>query len=101
MEKRLEELVERGVSALETLAKDPVVEIEAGPPVCPACGVFNPEISVRERDGSGPMFEYLIRAGCNSCGQSFYALPQVWQTFMRREEVEAELLQRRENVVRT
>lgn len=97
MDSKLEGLVERGVQALEALAKDPVIEIEAGPPVCPACGVFNPTISTDDQKGSGPMFEFLIQASCNSCGQRFYALPQVWQMFLRREEVEAELQQRRGN----
>lgn len=97
MEKRLEELVERGVQALEALAKDPVVEIEAGPPVCPACGVFNPEISINETNSKGPLFEYVLIPVCNSCNTRFYAVPQTWHMFMRREEVQAQMEERRGN----
>jgi hypothetical protein len=94
---RYEELLERCAVALEHLAKDPVVEIEAGPPVCPACGLFNPEISVQEKAAHGPIFEYMLQATCISCGQRFYAVPEVWRMFLRREEVELEMQERRGN----
>jgi NMD protein affecting ribosome stability and mRNA decay len=97
MEERVTELLERIAVGVEHLAEDPVVEIEAGPPVCPHCGRFNPEISVREVEAQGPIFEYVLVAHCNNCGQKFYAVPQTWVMFTRREEVEAEMNERRGN----
>lgn len=95
---RLEELLERIANGVERLAEDPVVEIETGPPVCPACGRFNPVISVRENEAQGPISEYLLHCSCNSCGQRFYALPVMWQMFNTRQEIEAALQERREHV---
>jgi hypothetical protein len=95
MEKRVEELLVRGVEAMEALAKDPVIEIEAGPPVCPACGLFNPTVSIAEKASSGPLFEFVLLATCNSCGNRIYAVPQVWQMFTHRDEVRAHLEERR------
>jgi hypothetical protein len=92
----MEELLERAVSALERLAQDPIVEIEAGPPVCPACGAFNPQVTITEGEATGPMFEYFAQVTCNSCQQRFYALPDVWRMFLRREELTQEILERRE-----
>jgi hypothetical protein len=94
---RAEELLERIAVGVEQLAKDPVVEIEAGPPVCPACGFFNPVISVRESEAQGPIFEYVLQAICNNCGTRFYALPMAWHMFVHRGEVEAEIQERRGN----
>jgi hypothetical protein len=97
MEERAMELLERIAVGVEHLAEDPVVEIEAGPPVCPACGRFNPEISVREQESHGPMFEFVLVAHCTHCTQKFYAVPTAWRNYVRREEVEAEMMERRGN----
>jgi hypothetical protein len=92
---RLMELLERGVNAVEHLANDPVIEIEAGPPVCPACGVFNPEIVIREKEGRGKIFEFVLEARCLSCGQKFYGIPETWRMFSTRSEVENEINERK------
>jgi hypothetical protein len=96
MEDRIEELAVRAVEAIERLAADPIVEIEAGPPVCPACGRFNPEITVRERNSSGPIFGFILEAVCNSCGVKFYAVPETWHMYLRREELALEMQERAE-----
>jgi hypothetical protein len=90
-----EELAERGVKALEALAKDPIVEIEAGPPICPACGYFNPVVSVSESNTQGAIFEFVLLATCTHCGVKFYAVPETWRMYLRREEVEMEMQERR------
>ena len=38
MEKRAEELLNRAVVALESLANEPELEIPTSPPICPYCG---------------------------------------------------------------
>lgn len=96
MDEKLEAVLERIAVGVERLAEDPVVEIEAAPPACPACGRFNPEITVKESEGSGPMMEFLLQTGCNNCGQAFYAMPISWRIMTTRGQVEQELNERRE-----
>jgi hypothetical protein len=94
-ERTLHNFIERGVVALERMAEDPVVEMEAGPPVCPHCSAFNPEIAVREEEARGPISGYIVNARCLSCGQEFYAVPHTWRMFTQRAEVEEEMEARR------
>jgi len=68
-------LAERATLALEELAKDPVIQVETSPPVCPHCGQMNPVVKVRESEAEGPLAEFIIRATCLQCGAEFYALP--------------------------
>jgi len=89
-------LMERGVKALEKLAEDPVIQIEGGPPVCPHCNTLNPQVSVHENDGEGPLALFLLDPKCENCGKTFYAVPLEWAIFEAREEAEQEINQRAE-----
>ncbi len=92
---RLLELAEKGVEALERLAQDPVIEIEAAPPICPHCGKFNPNVSVDEGT-DGPIADCVIPVTCGDCGQSFYAMPITWHMHPTLSSVRLELEERAE-----
>ena len=91
---RLIEVAERVAGGIERLAEDPIVEIEAGPPTCPHCQKFNPEVEVRETQGSGPLFEFFITAICLECRQTFYVLPLQYSTHPNIESLTQEINER-------
>jgi hypothetical protein len=84
---KLEGLIERGVSALERLAQDPVIEMETGPPVCPNCEKKNPKVRVSESEADGPLAEFVIKAFCMNCNKPFYAIPLQWICVLTVSEV--------------
>lgn len=88
------ELLQRGVAALEHLAQDPIVEIEAGPPICPHCSRFNPEVEVNAEQGRGPLHEFFIHARCLSCQREIYALPLVWSLHTNQDTLTEEIAER-------
>ena|SRR5215510_10428706 len=90
-ERTIEGLLERGVSALEKLAEDPLLNMEAGPPFCPHCKAHDPEVGIREAEARGPLSQYVVYAKCGSCDEEFYAAPYVWQIYPNRPDVEKEL----------
>lgn len=60
--------LERIADALEKLASDPEIEIEAGPPICPTCGKFDPEIMLDPTEAaSGPLSQVIVTGTCNNC----------------------------------
>lgn len=77
-EKVLQEFLERGVTALEALAQDPVIQMETGPPVCPHCGRENPIVRVEESTATGLLAEIVIQGHCQHCNQVFYGIPLQW-----------------------
>lgn len=81
---------------MERLAEDPVVELETGPPVCPHCERVNPEIRVQEKETTGAMAEFLIRAHCQHCNNLFYGLPIHWLNFRDVDEVRIAIAERME-----
>lgn len=93
--RRQEEMLERAVTALERLAQDPVIEIEAAPPACPHCGQFNPTVTV-EKDTDGPLGECVLQARCGSCGRGFFALPITWEMAISPDEVRQAMAERAE-----
>jgi len=89
VEKRTEELIERGVAALEKLASDEIeFQVETKPPVCPHCNVINPKIRV-ETTGSGPMVEFFIEAHCLHCHKVFYVVPLHYECLKTTMDVRA------------
>jgi hypothetical protein len=63
----------RIAEALEKLASDPEVEIEAGPPICPSCGAFDPEIVLPDQESArGLMSEVIVQATCGLCKAEIY-----------------------------
>lgn len=76
MERRVEELIERGVAALEKLADDEIqIQVETKPPVCPHCETVNPNVRIEEATGQGPMIEHFTICHCLHCNKVFYAIP--------------------------
>jgi len=96
MEKRAEELVERAVVALETLATEPEFEIPASPPLCPHCGVMNPTVVSQESEGQGKMSEIFLELACTHCNGKFLVVPQGWVNFESVNELR-EFFERAEN----
>jgi hypothetical protein len=89
MPDRMEELVERGVAALEKLADDEIqLQVETKPPICPHCNTINPNIRV-EINGTGTLVEFFIQAHCLACNNVFYVLPFQWDTVKTVDEVRA------------
>lgn len=69
---RIDPLV-RIAEALEKLASDPEIEIEVGPPLCPHCGAFDPEIVLPEQESArGLMSQIITEATCGSCSQQLF-----------------------------
>jgi hypothetical protein len=89
-------LLERGVSALERLASDPVIHVESGPPICPHCETMNPMVLVRETEERGKLAEFVITAMCLSCQKFFWAIPQMMHTSKSQEEAQDVLAERLE-----
>lgn len=86
---RIADASERTAKANEeliTLAKDErdLGESELGPPFCPHCGKFDPEI--RNEGGAGLMSEFVLVAYCESCTKTFIAVPQGWMCHKTPEE---------------
>lgn len=93
---KTEELLERMTVAIERMAEDPVIQMETGPPVCPHCERMNPVIRVEESGGVGLMAEFVIKARCQHCNGTFYAIPLQFQTTVRLTEVPEILEARKE-----
>ena len=58
---------------------------EGGPPYCPHCGMLNPKVSMSR--GAGPMADFVLAGTCE-CSKVFYGVPEGWQVFKTREELE-------------
>lgn len=94
MEPEILELLQRGVTALEELAKDPVIHVEAHPPVCPHCEQMNPIVKVRESEAEGKLAQFVIRATCLHCERAFYALPFQMDCVISEEEAKQLIAER-------
>lgn len=97
MDRDIERLLERGVTALERLAEDPVIHVESGPPVCPHCERMNPKVSVHDREASGPLGEFILMVRCDHCMTPFYAIPVMYEcvkTTADAKKVMAEIVER-------
>jgi hypothetical protein len=77
-DKLLQDYLERGVTALEKLSEDPVIDVPVKPPVCPHCERMNPFVRVQESEANGPLFEFVIMCECLSCHNVFYAIAEGW-----------------------
>lgn len=96
-----QELLRRGVEALEKLASDPQVEIEFGEPICPHCGTFDPEMEIVigvDVGVRGRLSEYVIIGKCatDGCGQTFYGLTESYEMHSGMETLKPRLEERRE-----
>jgi bacterioferritin-associated ferredoxin len=76
VDQHLQELLERGVAALERLAEDEIdIRVETMPPVCPHCEKINPTVRVAEKNQQGPLAEFVLQAHCLNCNNIFYVIP--------------------------
>lgn len=84
-------IMERAASAQERLIELATEERELGnvlgPPYCPSCGHFNPEVSMELKAGGGPLGDFVLAAKCNDCESELFAVPEGWQMFKTVEEV--------------
>lgn len=96
MSPHMQELLERGVTALELLAQDPVIQMETGPPVCPHCNEMNPLVLVHESEARGKLAEFVIQAQCLHCDSVFYAIPVQWDTVQTTEQAAQLIAERAE-----
>lgn len=85
-DEELRGLLERGIRAIESLAEDPVIQMQVGPPVCPHCETINPTVLVRESEGVGALGEFVIRAECQLCRNVFFAMPVQWECARNTDE---------------
>lgn len=85
------ESLERIADALEKLADDAVVEIEGGPPVCPHCGQYDPEIIVKESESKGKLSSYVVEAECDNCGAIMYVVIDSYSMHMGLDTVRNEI----------
>jgi hypothetical protein len=99
MSRREMELLERGVTALEKIAEEPVLQTEGGPPICPHCNTLNPAVEIAAAGkSSGPFIEYYVPMRCLECDKSFFAVPLEWATFVTMHDLKDEI-QRRAGVL--
>jgi len=93
MDERLEEFLERGVTALEKLAEEPILNIEATPSRCTNCGKIDPFVKIQNEDteGSGKLSEFFLVLQCQECNKSFYAAPAGWFCYQSSAEMLSDL----------
>lgn len=90
----MEALVERLAVAVEKLAEDPQVEIEAGPPLCPHCGAHDPTVGIASEAGRGPLSQVFIPCECLSCGRSFFVVIESYSCHTDLETAKTEIRER-------
>lgn len=80
----IRDVLERIAVGVEKMASEPQIEVEFGPPVCPHCGTFNPEVQIEAESGEGKLAEFVIGPGtCLTCGGTMYAVVESFS--MHRE----------------
>lgn len=85
----------RIAEAVEKMASDPQIEIEAGPPVCPSCGKLDPRVVFSEQEAaSGPMSQIVVDGDCEACGRQLFIVIESYSVHKSRETAIAEILER-------
>ena len=86
---------ERIADALEKLASDREVEIEAGPPLCPSCGKLDPEILLPVQQAArGPLSQVVVEGQCAECHQPIYVVIESYACHRSRVTAEQEMRER-------
>lgn len=94
---RIEGVGDRIATALEKLSEDPQVEIEAGPPICPNCGKFDPEILLPNQEAArGRMSELIVDCACAACGSPIYIITESYSVHRSRTTAVNEIQERTE-----
>jgi uncharacterized protein (UPF0212 family) len=81
-------------TALEKLATEPEIEIEAGPPICPHCGKFDPPIQLRGEASSGRLSEFVLTGQCDSCHKTFFVVTESYSMHTHSEMAVFEIRER-------
>lgn len=86
------EQLDRIATALEKLSDDSVVEVDAGPPVCPTCGEFDPPVLFPGEDQQeGKLSGYVIQAQCLACNSVMYVVIDSFSMHRELETVKNEI----------
>jgi hypothetical protein len=89
------DLLERIAVAVEALAVDPEIELQAGPPVCPSCGAFDPQTTLAYQEGgTGRMSEIIIDGACQ-CGERLFIVIESYAVFKSSDQA-VHMIQERE-----
>jgi hypothetical protein len=84
--------LERIATALEKIASDPEIEIHAGPPICPHCGQFDPDIEVPANPTMrGKLGNYIVAVTCVHCQKVMYGVIESYSMHASLETVALEL----------
>ena len=94
--RRAVEAVERGVVALENLAKEDEITVEFGPPLCPSCGTFDPEVTTFDSQDTGKLSDFVIQAECRNCGSTIFGIVESYSMHQSRETAIQEIHERAE-----
>lgn len=95
MSNRVEELLERGVTALEKLADDEIeMRVETLPPVCPHCETINPNVQTEASQAQGRLAEFCLQAFCLHCHKTFFMVPIQSMSVKTKEELEQAIQER-------
>lgn len=89
----LESLAESNAEIVKLAKADdgPVLEYAPGPPYCPHCGEFNPEIVSHSGGADGQFGEFVLIAQCKVCQGTFFGVPEGWQVFKSPDEATASM----------
>jgi hypothetical protein len=92
---RPRDALSRIADAIEKLADDPQIEIEAGPPICANCGKFDPVIHLNATEaGKGKMSELIVDGTCTECGSAIYVLIESYSVHRSRLTAVEEIKER-------
>jgi hypothetical protein len=100
MDGRELELIERGVVALEKMVGgEPTIEWEPGPPICPACGSFNPLVTLPANlSMTGKLGEVYLEFRCEDCKGQIFAVIESYSMHQAIETTRAEIENRKERI---
>jgi hypothetical protein len=83
----LERLADSNQRIVEMADEERQANYQGGPAYCPHCGYMNPRVAAP--GGEAPMADFVLVATCGNCTQVFFGVPEGWQVFRSREELEA------------
>ena len=95
MDRRVHETLDRIANAVEALAVDPEIEIKAGPPVCPSCNAFDPNVVLAYQEGgTGPMSQIVVNGQCEQCHMPLFIVIESYSVHKGPETAIGEIKER-------
>jgi hypothetical protein len=95
MDKELVHFLTRIADGIDRLGQEPEIEIDWGPPKCPHCNAFDPQVEIEEQDGSGPLSEYYLEPTCGACRKKFFIVIQGYSAHVERDMASQEIEERK------